>query len=316
MNAARAIRQNGLTVKLSRHHSGGSYWGAGYDVLIATTPDGAEEVTVRARNVTEARKKVAAELARQPGEVRSAREPIGGNSPHTTRHEIDWVNPVTGQTVRIRIIHAREYLFASSDHLQIESIAPEKAPLPITGTGYLSHFISPIALADAGGAISFVTAWIEWETKGKAWTKAAATKAQGDLFQWADAHSEFGAKRPSRPKKAAPKPGRKTIASLTTIRAYAKYTAFKDIDGRRNAKPACIGPGRDPGKVLGGFSGTAWELFRRISYNSSAEPAACKVAQCRMIVPRQMKRFTHAFVYRRAYSVKRKIARGGSHRVK
>ena len=119
------------------------------------------------------------------------------------------MNPVTNGTVRIRITHAREYLFAGSDHLQIESIDPEKAPLPITGTGYLSHFISPIALANAGGPVAFVTAWIERETKGKAWTKAAAKKAQGDLFQWADAQSEVGAKKPSRPKKAAPKPGRK-----------------------------------------------------------------------------------------------------------
>jgi hypothetical protein len=144
-------------------------------VFIATTPDGAEEVTVRARSVAEARKKVAAELARQPGQERTEREPIGGNSPHKTRHEIDWVNPVTGETVRIRITHGREYLFASSDHLQIESIGPEKAPLPITETGYLSHFISP-SLRQCGRDC-FVTAWIERETGGRP-TKAAAKKAQ------------------------------------------------------------------------------------------------------------------------------------------
>jgi hypothetical protein len=207
--AARRLAVQRIRVNAQGYDSGGAYWGAGHDVFIATTADGAEEVTVRARNVAEARKKAAAELARQPGQERTEREPIGGNSPHTTRHEIDWVNPVTNGTVRIRITHAREYLFASSDHLQIESINPEKAPLPITGTGYLSHFISPIALADAGGAVAFVTAWIERETKGKAWTKAAVKKAQGDLFQWADAQSEVGAKSASRPKKAAAKLGRK-----------------------------------------------------------------------------------------------------------
>jgi hypothetical protein len=206
---ARRLDVQRIRVNAQGYDSGGAYWGAGHDVFIATTADGAEEVTVRARNVAEARKKVAAELARQPGRERSEREPIGGNSPHKTRHEIDWVNPVTNGTVRIRITHGREYLFASSDHLQIESIDPEKAPLPITGTGYLSHFISPIALVNAGGPVAFVTAWIERETKGKAWTKAAAKKAQGDLFQWADTQSEVGSKRPSRPKKAAPKPGRK-----------------------------------------------------------------------------------------------------------
>ena len=207
--AARRLAVQRIRVNAQGYDSGGAYWGAGHDVFIATTADGAEEVTVRARNVAEARKKVAAELARQPGQERTEREPIGGNSPHTTRYEIDWVNPVTNATVRIRITHGREYLFASSDHLQIESIAPEKAPLPITETGYLSHFMSPLALANAGGPVAFVTAWIERETKDKTWTKAAAKKAQGDLFQWADAQSEVGAKKPRRPDKAAAKPGRK-----------------------------------------------------------------------------------------------------------
>jgi hypothetical protein len=156
--AASRLDVQRIRVNAQGYDSTGAYWGAGPDVFIATTADGAEEVTVRARNVAAAREKVAAELARQPGEERSEREPIGGNSPHTTRHEIDWVNPVTGKTVRIRITHAREYLFASSDHIVVESIHPEKAALPITGTGYLSHFISPLALANAGGAVAFVTA--------------------------------------------------------------------------------------------------------------------------------------------------------------
>jgi hypothetical protein len=207
--AARRLAVQRIRVNAQGYDSGGAYWGAGHDVFIATTADGADEVTVRARNVAEAREKVAAELARQPGIARLAHEPIGGNSPHKTRHEIDWVNPVTNGTVRIRITHGREYLFASSDHLQIESIAPEKAPLPITETGYLSHFISPLALANAGGPVAFVTAWIEQEAKDKIWTKAAAKKAQGDLFQWADAQSEVGAKMASRPERAAAKPGRK-----------------------------------------------------------------------------------------------------------
>ena len=152
--AARRLAVQRIRVNAQGYDSGGAYWGAGHDVFIATTPDGSEEVTVRARNVAEAREKVAAELARQPGEVLSEHEPIGGNSLHTTRHEIDWVNPVTNGTVRIRITHAREYLFASSDHIVVESIDPEKAPLPITETGYLSHFISPIALANAGGPVT------------------------------------------------------------------------------------------------------------------------------------------------------------------
>jgi hypothetical protein len=207
--AARRLDVQRIRVNAQGYDSGGSYWGAGHDVFIATTPDGSEEVTVRARNVSEARKKVAAELARQPGEVRSEHEPIGGNSPHKSRHEIDWVNPVTNRTVRIRITHKRDYLRAGGDHLEIESIKPARVPLPITSTGYRSYFLPAAELADAGGPVAFVTAWIGQEARDKTWTKAAAKKAQGDLFQWAEAQAEVGAKSASRPERATAKPRRK-----------------------------------------------------------------------------------------------------------
>lgn len=186
----------------------GAYWGAGPHVYIATSRDGSEEITVRARTVAEARKKVADERARQPAEARSEKsDPIGGNSPHKSRYEIDWRNPVTNELVRIRITHAREYLSSGSDHIEIESLKPKRAPLPITETGYRSHFISPLDLINAGGPVTFVTAWINQEAKGKAWNKVAAAKAQGDLFSWAEAQGEIGKrKRIAKPKRLASAP--------------------------------------------------------------------------------------------------------------
>lgn len=188
-----------------------AYWGAGPDVFIATTADGAEEVTVRDRNVTEARSKIAAELARRPGEARAGkRDAIGGAAPHKSRYEIDWRNPVTNETVRIRITHSRDYLSSGSDHIEVESITPKKAPLPITETGYRWHFLAALELINAGGPVTFVTAWIEQEAKGKAWTKVAAAKAQGDLFSWAEAKGEVGQrKRPATPKKPGAKAAKK-----------------------------------------------------------------------------------------------------------
>jgi hypothetical protein len=193
-----------IRVNAQGYDASDAYWGAGPDAFIATTVDGAEEITVRARNVTEARQKIAAELARKPGTTRSGEpDPIGGNSPHKSRYEIDWLNPVSNERVRIRIIHAREYLSSGSDHLEIESIKPKRAPLPISETGYRSHFIPALDLINAGGPVTFVTAWISQEAKGKAWTKAAVIKAQGDLFSWADAVAEVvprnRARKPSKP---------------------------------------------------------------------------------------------------------------------
>lgn len=173
------------------YDASGAYWGAGPDAFIATSADGAEVITVRARNVTEARVKVAAELERKPGVARAGkREPIGGASPHKSRYEITWRNPVTNEDVRIRITHSRDYLSTGNDHIEVESVAPKRAPLPITETGYRSNFLSPLELINAGGAVTFVEAWLAAECKGKAWTKAATAAAQGDLFQWADAGKE------------------------------------------------------------------------------------------------------------------------------
>ena len=185
----------------------GAYWGAGLDVFIATLSDGAQEITVRAKSVVEAREKVAAELTRPPRTPKAApREPIGGASPNKSRFEIEWRDPVAGTTKRVRITHSRDYLGQGQDHIEVESIAPKKAPLPITETGYRSQFLSPLELVNDGGPVVFVTAWLDREAKGKEWQKRQAVRSQGDLFQWAETQTEVGARRKTRPTAPASKP--------------------------------------------------------------------------------------------------------------
>jgi hypothetical protein len=195
-----------VRVNRDGYDASGAYWGAGPDVFIAATADGVREITVRAKSVTEAREKVAVELARPPGQPKTgAREPIGGASPNKARFAIDWLDPVTGKTVRVRIIHSRDYLGQCQDHIEVESIAPNKAPLPITETGYRSHFLPPLELVNDGGPVTFVTAWLDREAKGKDWQKRQAIRQQGDLFQWAEAQAEVGARRTTTPIKPTPK---------------------------------------------------------------------------------------------------------------
>jgi hypothetical protein len=183
----------------------GAYWGAGPDVYSATSEDGRDEITVRARGVNEAREKIAAELTRAPGAAPAEREILGGNARRKTRYEITWSNPLNNESITIRITHARDYLSSGSDHIEVESIRPKKAPLPITETGYRSHFIAPLELINAGGPATFVRRWIEQEASGKAWTKAAKVRSQGDLFQWAETNTEI-AKRPVRPRNRSARP--------------------------------------------------------------------------------------------------------------
>lgn len=182
----------------------GAYWGAGPDVFIVTTNDGADEVIVRAMSAGEARTKAAAELARQAGQPRT-KEPLGGKAPRTTRHEIDWTHPSTGAVIRLRITHARDYLVEGTDHVEVESIKPKRASLPITETGYCSSFIDWRQLKEAGGPVAFIEGWLARETQSKNWRKRDLAQRQGDLFQWADAQAETGRKsaRPRAPRSVA-----------------------------------------------------------------------------------------------------------------
>jgi len=66
--------------------------------------------------------------------------------------------------------------------LQNARQTPKNAPLPITETGYRSHFLSHDELECAGGAIRFFLDWIEREAASKQWTRAEFKWRQGDLF--------------------------------------------------------------------------------------------------------------------------------------
>jgi len=44
-------------------------------------------------------------------------------------------------------------------------LAPKRSPLPITETGYRAHFTAPETVADNGGPVSYVEAWLETESQ-------------------------------------------------------------------------------------------------------------------------------------------------------
>lgn len=185
-----------IRVNRDGYDATGAYWGAGSDVFIATTADGATDVTVRAKSAADAREKATAELTRPLGTPRSGpREPLGCTPPTKSRYEVDWRDPATEKVVRVKITHSRDYLGQGQDHVEVESIAPRKAPLPITETGYRSHFIAPLELVNAGGPVTLITAWLDREAWSKPWQSQVAKKQQGDLFTWAETQAEVGLRK-------------------------------------------------------------------------------------------------------------------------
>ena len=65
-------------------------------------------------------------------------------------------------------------------HLKIES--DDRQPLPITGTGFKSHFIPAQEINDHGGAVAFVKAWLSHDAQSKEWTAYVEDQRQGSLF--------------------------------------------------------------------------------------------------------------------------------------
>lgn len=79
------------------------------------------------------------------------------------QHKITW------RGVKLEITFTPEK-FGLVDHIEIR--AEGRAPLPVTETGYRSHFIPSGTVAAHGGAVAFVTAWLEHEAARTGWSGA------------------------------------------------------------------------------------------------------------------------------------------------
>ena len=124
------------------------------------------------------------------------RKPLKKNSSRRIRTSIrgHW------QHVSFRVRHTPDYLTKGTDHLELVvierrcqrracsrddkghafSTTPE--PLPITETGYLSHFVDDREVPNAKAALAFFLEWIAREARSKRWQTADNKRRQLDLF--------------------------------------------------------------------------------------------------------------------------------------
>lgn len=67
-------------------------------------------------------------------------------------------------------------------HLTLKTIAPERCPLPVTATGYLSHFTDPVFVEEASGPLAYVTAELDAAAGSRKWRKYEEGLRQLSLF--------------------------------------------------------------------------------------------------------------------------------------
>ena len=79
------------------------------------------------------------------------------------KHNITW------RGIGIEITFTPE-AFGMVDHIELRSAG--RAPLPVTETGYRSNHLPLGNVTAAGGAVAFVTAWLDHEAAQTGWNGA------------------------------------------------------------------------------------------------------------------------------------------------
>lgn len=67
-------------------------------------------------------------------------------------------------------------------HLSITAIEPERTRLPMTETGYRSHFVHPDEVAADGGPVAYVQAWLDGMARSREWIAYEQATRQMSLF--------------------------------------------------------------------------------------------------------------------------------------
>ena len=87
------------------------------------------------------------------------------------------------QGITLSVSCERDYAtMRGMTHLSIHVVEPSTAKLPITETGYRSHFLSEAEVAEFGGPLGYVRAWLDAEAAAPEWQSREAASRQLDLF--------------------------------------------------------------------------------------------------------------------------------------
>lgn len=86
--------------------------------------------------------------------------------------QADW------QGITLLVGYCPSWLGMGTAHIEVRS----PCPIPITETGYRSHFLHPSHVEMAGGPVAYVLHWLEQEADAPAWRAAQAKARQLSLF--------------------------------------------------------------------------------------------------------------------------------------
>lgn len=80
--------------------------------------------------------------------------------------------------VQVQVTYSKETWHEPFHHIEVRC----QEPLPITETGYRSHFVAPEEVELFGSPKAFVEQWIDHAAKDPTWIKKEQDARQGELF--------------------------------------------------------------------------------------------------------------------------------------
>lgn len=90
----------------------------------------------------------------------------------------------TWECIEIEVRYNAEHYINVVSYIEIEAVNPPRARLPITSTGYKSHY-APYGSVERdynGDVVAAVTHWLNQEVKSKKWQDYIENARQGVLF--------------------------------------------------------------------------------------------------------------------------------------
>lgn len=98
-------------------------------------------------------------------------------------HQLDW----RGYRIQVRYCPSwsssyEEIYGECMAHLELMSLEEPRLPLPVTETGYRSHFTPAKFIDDEGGPVAFVQSWLDDAAKSPQWKELEAASRQMSLL--------------------------------------------------------------------------------------------------------------------------------------
>jgi len=118
--------------------------------------------------------------AAKPGTQRKPRRKPSKPKPLTER--LVWEGLALAITYEAHWLDRASAQSFSHAHLEVRVVEPAGAPLPITNTGYRSHFVRDGIVEEAGGPAAYVRRWLDEVARQPSWPRIRDRWRQYDLF--------------------------------------------------------------------------------------------------------------------------------------